>query len=240
MTEAAVWGAVGALGLAAGSLADLLAWRLVRHQSLRGRSRCPGCATPLAVWQVIPLLGWAIQRGRCHRCGHALGWRAPAVELTTALLVLLAFARFGPTPAGALAMVLAVGLVVQGVMDLEAQILSDGVSLTLAAAGAAFQVLADTPPWLVSLGGALALLGAWGLRAGAAWRWRREALGLGDVKFLGMAGLWLPLMHWPLFLITAGTLGTLMGLGWRLAGARAFPFAPALALALYGGVLITA
>lgn len=87
--------------------------------------------------------------------------------------------------------------------------------------------------------GLAGLLGAWLLRLLSGRVLGREALGLGDVKLLGVAGLWLPLAAWPAYLVTAGLAGLVTGLAWRhFAAEPEFPFGPALALALFGILLV--
>lgn len=62
----------------------------------------------------------------------------------------------------------------------------------------------------------------------------RAAVGLGDVKFFAVVGLWLGIGSLPFYLIAAGITGLLWGLGWRfIKGTAVFPFGPALIIALY-------
>ena len=207
---------VAVVGLALGSLASLLAYRLPRGLPVgRTRSRCPACGTTLTPRDLVPLVSWLAARGRCRHCGTATGWRYPAIEAATALPALAAWALLGARPE---AVCLAV--------------------LAAAAAGLAWRALTGGTWAEAALSaGLLAGLGL-GLRA---WFTRRrgvEALGLGDVKLMAVAGLWLPLAAVPAFLVLAGTVGTLMGLAWqRRHGARQFPFGPALAFGLYATVL---
>ena len=49
-------------------------------------SCCPACNTPIKAWQNIPLVSFAILRGRCGACGSKISWRYPIVELLTGLL----------------------------------------------------------------------------------------------------------------------------------------------------------
>ncbi len=61
----------------------------------------------------------------------------------------------------------------------------------------------------------------------------KEGLGLGDVKMMTVAGLWLSPLQIPLFLVASGGIGVGIGLLWRiLKKKQRFPLGPALALAL--------
>ena len=63
----------------------------------------------------------------------------------------------------------------------------------------------------------------------------KDGLGLGDVKFLAVAGVWLADgMSFVPFLFFSGLLGVVCGLAWRARGlGERFPFGPALAASLF-------
>ncbi|MFQ5436265.1 MAG: prepilin peptidase, partial [Anaerolineae bacterium] len=42
-------------------------------------------------WELLPVVGYLLVRGRCRTCGQAIGKRSPLVELATGLLFVLAF-----------------------------------------------------------------------------------------------------------------------------------------------------
>lgn len=71
-----------------GSFAVCVADRYVTNQSLWGRSKCEQCQHLLSWWQLLPILGFLLQRGRCHWCCRPLSWRFPLSELLCALLAL--------------------------------------------------------------------------------------------------------------------------------------------------------
>lgn len=51
------------------SFLTLCAARIVNHQSvIKPRSHCDECHHQLTVWQLIPIFGYLLQRGRCHFC----------------------------------------------------------------------------------------------------------------------------------------------------------------------------
>ena len=74
MADAALWvPALGALGAIIGSFLATVAVRWPRGRSvLRGRSACDGCGRTLRAYELVPLLGWAIARGRAMAADDAL------------------------------------------------------------------------------------------------------------------------------------------------------------------------
>ena len=54
--------------------------------TLRGRSRCPSCGNTLSPVELIPLVSYLLQRGRCRTCSIRIYPQYPLVELTCGLL----------------------------------------------------------------------------------------------------------------------------------------------------------
>jgi len=55
------------------------------------RSACPGCHTPIAAYDNIPVVSWLVLGGRCRHCKARISPRYAAVELLTGLLFALSF-----------------------------------------------------------------------------------------------------------------------------------------------------
>lgn len=103
-------------GLLLGTLLNVLIIRLPRERRLLGWPRCTRTAEPLALWQLIPLAGWLLQRGRAGD-GRPLHWIYPLVELMSGLSLLRLYQLYGISPAFFyLAFVCAV-LIVTGAID---------------------------------------------------------------------------------------------------------------------------
>ena len=60
------------------------------RQILWGRSTCDRCGTPLTALDLVPVLSWIIQRGRCRHCGAKLSLFYPLIELTAIAVALVA------------------------------------------------------------------------------------------------------------------------------------------------------
>lgn len=105
------------IGLALGALLNVVVVRLPREGAASGWLRCTRCGRPLALWQVLPLVGWLAQGGRGRCCGRPLHWIFPLVELLSGASLALLFARYGlSAPFFYLGFVAAV-LIVTGAID---------------------------------------------------------------------------------------------------------------------------
>jgi leader peptidase (prepilin peptidase)/N-methyltransferase len=229
------------LGLVFGSLASALSYRLPRGLPVGAdRSRCPTCRTALTPRDLVPLLSWTISRGKCRHCGTSVSWRYPAIEIVTALVFVGAWmASGGDVARAALLALTGFALVVIAVSDFEQRIIPDAMLLFLLPVALAWRSVTGGD-WIDCGSGALfgvavSLALRWAFR-----RWRgRDALGLGDVKFLGLAGVYLGLLEYGRFLVIAGCGGVILGLAWHALGrGRVFPFGPALCMALAAGLLV--
>ncbi len=75
------------LGAAVGSFVNVLIDRSVAGEDwMGGRSRCDNCRKVLAWYDMIPIVSWAIYRGRSRCCHTPLPYRHPLVEGLTGLL----------------------------------------------------------------------------------------------------------------------------------------------------------
>jgi leader peptidase (prepilin peptidase)/N-methyltransferase len=214
-----------------------------------GRSRCPACGTTLRPRDLVPLLSWLWQRGRCRHCGAPVSAWYPAVELAAAA-VGAASPLLLPTPEALVAVLLGWWLLALALIDLEAWILPDALTLPLILAGLLLAAAGGAAPGrlpLASLGEAAAgaALG-YVVLAGVAWAYRRlrrrEGLGLGDAKLFAGAGAWLGAASLPVVMLTAALLGLAFAVLRRqpLRAESAVPFGPALAVAFWAWFLLLA
>jgi leader peptidase (prepilin peptidase)/N-methyltransferase len=237
-------GAAG-LGLILGSFLSALTWRLPRGDSVaKGRSACPACRHPLAPRDLVPVASWLLAGGRCRYCGAAVSPRYPLIETACAITCAVVAWRAAPLGWGmaeaTAGLALAWCLLALAVVDLEHGLLPDRLTVLAAVPALALRGLETGAAGLATgiVGGLVGVAGAWLLRAGFHRLTGREGLGLGDVKVLFVAGVLLTPGQWPPFLLLAGLGGVGMGLLWRgLGRGAAFPFGPALLLALAAEVL---
>lgn len=82
------------LGLLVGSFMNVVILRFGTGLSIsRGRSKCFACGKGLSWYELIPLLSFVFQMGRCRGCLSKISWQYPLVELSTALAFVLVYTR---------------------------------------------------------------------------------------------------------------------------------------------------
>jgi len=90
---------VALFGLVFGSFLNVCILRVPRRESIVSPgSRCPACGHSIRWHDNIPVLSYVLLRGRCRDCGKQISLLYPLVEILTAAVFLLEFARYGLTP----------------------------------------------------------------------------------------------------------------------------------------------
>lgn len=227
--------AVLVFGACIGSFLTLITYRLPLDMPIgMSRSRCPHCSRSLSVCDLLPVLSWLWSNGRCRHCHTQVHGRYPLTELACGIGTALAVYHSGITLQALAIAGLWWCIVAIIVTDLEHYIILDEVQIAAALFGLLY-VYAQQRDWQPALLAALA-----GVAVGLALKYgflffcSKDGLGMGDVKFLGVAGIWLgDAANFVPFLFYSGVLGIVSGIGWRLlTKSERFPFGPALAMAL--------
>jgi leader peptidase (prepilin peptidase)/N-methyltransferase len=90
-------GLVIVIGLVLGSFLNIVIIRLPRERRLLGWPRCIRTGQPLQWWQLLPVLGWVLQRGRAAD-GRSLPVIYPLVEIGSALWLWRLYDLYGLGP----------------------------------------------------------------------------------------------------------------------------------------------
>lgn len=165
----------------------------------RPRSHCPACHASLAGWQLIPLLGYLLLRGRCARCAARISLRYPLIELGVGLAFCCIGWRLGPQPIAAAWLVFLFLLSALALIDLDAKLLPDSLTQALLWLGLIANLFHAFIPLQDAVTGAIA--GYSLMRTIAAlfrWSTGREGLGAGDFKLVAGLGAWLGWQQLPL------------------------------------------
>ena len=77
-------------GLIVGSFLNVVVLRFGTEQGIGGRSHCPVCHKQLSWYELIPVVSFLIQRGRCRSCKTCISPQYIVVELFTAVMFFFA------------------------------------------------------------------------------------------------------------------------------------------------------
>ncbi|MEO6004059.1 MAG: prepilin peptidase [Opitutus sp.] len=236
-------GVVFVFGACIGSFLNVVIYRLPAQLSVvRPGSRC-ACGTAIAWHDNIPIVSWFALRGRARCCGRAYSFRYPFVELLTAAVFLLCWLEFPPAKAACGMLFMSV-LIAALFIDLDHFIIPDIFTI---GAGVVGVVLSFLVPALHDQASGFFLVDS--LRSGIASMiglligsavvlWiavlaeailKKEAMGFGDVKFVGAIGAF---CGWQggVFAIFGGALiGTIwfaIALLWQKVAGHPAPVAP--------------
>ncbi len=188
-------------GTVIGSFLNVCIYRLPKNESLIfPGSHCPHCNAPLKFYHNIPVLSYLFLKGKCAFCGAAVSLRYPGIELLSALLSVVLYLNFGFSPKIIFYLFLFYTLLVLSFIDMDTQFIKNKTLLFLAVGGVALNGWLHIIPWNEALTGALAGGGLLLLFAlFGRWYFKKESMGMGDVKFAAVLGL---LLGWKLVLVS--------------------------------------
>jgi prepilin signal peptidase PulO-like enzyme (type II secretory pathway) len=249
-------------GLIIGSFLNVVSFRydpekgVFDLKNLLGRSHCPGCGSTLRWYELVPVLSFIIQLGKCRTCGMRISWQYPMVELASGFSFLLPLYLHNPI-AGAVWVIVFLTFILIWSVDYRLYLIPDELNIILAICGAALIYLNSgrfgefqgsyigsyaalfglRQNILVNhLTGALLGISIVGLIIILS---RGKGMGMGDLKLMGALGL---IFGWPdvLFLFMFGSVvGALVSVFLMLLKKKTMksfvPFGPFLVL---GAVLL--
>ncbi len=245
------------LGICLGSFATALIYRIPRDISWiknnvdkgagAAYSACPSCGNRLRILDLVPVFSWLFLRGKCRHCKKPVSCLYPAVEIITAIAVVGLLAAWGPTWI-VLPLMFSVPFLISAiVIDWEHMILPDDINIAVSILSLIFVWLlwrennGDFSVVKEHAASAILLFSVLFLASFVVSKWKgRSALGMGDLKFLPAAGLFLGLSALPSYIVVSGILGLLTAI-LKGTGRKSvpFPFGPALIISLYIHVFLT-
>ncbi|MEX0848325.1 MAG: A24 family peptidase [Ilumatobacteraceae bacterium] len=231
-------------GLLIGSFLTVVTDRVPQGLSIVApRSRCGACGATLGPVDLVPVVSWAVLRGRCRRCHTDIGKEAVLLELGTAGLFVAMALHFGGVWATIAFCILSAGLLALSIIDLRTKRLPRQISYVTLALGSPVLVAAalaqDEPRRIATMvgGAVLALAFMWIVYAVS-----RGGMGDGDVRLSPLLGAylgWLGLPYVAVGLFLGFLFGSIVGVAGMATGKAGrkteVPFGPFLAL----GTIVT-
>lgn len=213
-------------------------------------SHCPHCNHRIRWYENVPVVSWALLKGRCSGCKAAISKRYPIIELLTALVAGLCAWRFGYDPWLIFMLYGSFTLLALAVIDLDTTLLPDDLTYPLLWAGLLAAVLGISPVSLPDavIGAMAGYLALWSLY----WVFKlltgKEGMGYGDFKLLAALGAWLGWQYLPVVVLLSSVVGLVFAVSMMASGSvkrdQGIPFGPYLAIAgwialLWGEVIVS-
>jgi len=247
-------------GVILGSFLNVLILRYelggaVFGRQLKGRSRCPHCNKALSWYELMPIISFIIQFGKCRNCREKISLQYPVVEIISGVIVATIPQILGFTPLALIWAIALLVLLIISFIDARHYVIPDVLTIIivlLGIAATAIIAIGDTPfpalipgtflgdyafvfsftdnPWLLRL--AAAFVGG-AFFSSIILLSRGKAMGWGDAKLIAAIGI---LIGWPdallvmmIAFITGATVGIIMLVGKKKKIKDALPFGPFIA-----------
>ncbi|MFZ3588333.1 prepilin peptidase [Bacillus sp. DJP31] len=218
------------IGLVLGSFFNVVGLRVPNNESIvRPRSACPNCHQTLTPLQLIPVVSYLLQRGKCRTCQLRISPIYPSIELTSGLLFVAASFVVGWRLELFIAWTFISLLMIIFVSDIKYMIIPDKV-LAIFAVLLLVERLSLSPltPWWDSfLGAAVGIILLMTIIVVS-----KGGMGGGDMKLFGVIGI---VLGWKLVLVAfflstvigtlVATIGLLIG---KVKRKQPFPFGPSI------------
>ncbi len=239
------------LGLSFGSFLNVCIYRIPKNKSVSWPpSACPKCTIRIKWYDNLPILSWFLLRGKCRHCNLPISIVYPIVELLTALLLLLLWLIYGLTWFTIIYQLAALGLLLVTVIDIKHMILPDRITIggiiLFPLISTLFPPLHGVETWqsglIASLSGLAIGFGTlWIIRELGTAVLKKEAMGFGDVKFMGAIGAllgWQAVLYTLFFSALIGSVvGTSLIISHRNGIKTQIPYGPHLAFAALSWIL---
>ena len=219
-------------GAVFGSFYNVVGLRGPKQETfVNDRSYCPNCKKTLTWYELIPILSFLIQGGRCRKCKEKISIIYPSIELATGLLFAFSFWKIGFDWELVTALLFLSMLMIILVSDLKYMIIQNKVLLFFLPFLIIMRVVVPLDPWWSPIAGAI---GAFVLIA-LIIIVSRGGMGAGDMKLFFVLGIVLGFKKVLLAFFLSALIGAVVGLvlmALRLVKRRqAIPFGPYIVIA---------
>lgn len=207
------------------------------------RSYCPTCQQQLRWFELIPIISYVIQLGKCRKCREKISPIYPVVEFFTGFLFAFSYYKIGFELELILMIILVSMLMILFVTDITYMRIPNKILLFFLPLIIIMRVISPLDPWYNAIIGAVVGYGLIALIIILS----KGGMGAGDMKLLGVLGIVLGLGKVLLTFFVAALIGAIVGLTLRGLGKlnkkQPIPFGPYLIVATlftyyYGDIVI--
>lgn len=180
------------IGIIFGSFYNVVGYRIPKGESLLyPSSHCTNCNHKLGPFELIPIFSFLFLGGKCRKCKNKISWFYPIFEFFTGVLFALTYYVFGLTLECLLVLTFISMLLIVIISDYQTMIIPDSILIVFSGIiiiiiyfmsgfdGVGMSLLNGIASFTAML--VLKLLGDF--------LFKRESMGGGDIKLLGVFGL---------------------------------------------------
>ena len=190
------------LGSVMGSFFHVVATRLSNDESIiTPSSHCHICNHKLKWYELIPIVSYIIQGGKCRKCKETLPLSYLVIEIVTGVLYAVCYHEYGLSPELVISIIFVSILIIVIVSDIEYMIILDEVLVFGSVITIIFYLIlygVDGTVYHV-LDATLAFIVMYALKILGDFIFKKESLGGGDIKLMFLFGLVIGL---PLSVVT--------------------------------------
>lgn len=187
-----VYGYVFMVGACVGSFVLLAAERIPKGENImKGRSHCDHCGHQLVWYELIPLVGYCMCKGRCRYCKQSLSYVYPLMEITGGTVACICFHHYYIHPYTFTSFLIAMILLVISIIDYRTMRIYDSCLLALACAGVLHWFVGGN----VNLLEHLFSMAVISVPMYIITHYVKDAFGQGDVELMMITGLFLTPVH---------------------------------------------
>ncbi len=175
-----------------GSFYNVIGTRLPNGLSIiKPRSHCESCNKELKWYNLIPLVSYLIQGGKCSFCKSKISIKYFLYELLTGTIFLISYSIFGFSYELIIALTFFSALIIVIISDMDYMIIPDEVIvITSILLLIEIFLIRGLTSFLTSFGtGIISFLLMWGLKKFGDIVFKKESMGGGDIKLMFLIGL---------------------------------------------------
>lgn len=207
------------------------------------RSYCPNCKKQLKYYELIPIISYVIQGGKCRNCKTKISFIYPFVEFMTGLLFVFSYIKLGFQLELIVAIIFMSLLMIIFVSDISYMLIPNKVLLFFLPIIIVARIFIPLEPWYDAIIGALVGYVLLAIIIIAS----KGGMGAGDMKLFGVMGI---VLGWKSILLTfflaalfGAVIGGMLMLFKKVKRGEPIPFGPFIVLAaiityFYGELLI--
>lgn len=202
------------LGLSFGSFLNVCVYRIPRRISvISPRSFCPHCDRQLHWFELVPVGSYVIARGKCKACSGKISITYPLNEIFVALLSVLLFYRYGMSSEFATTAAFSFLMLLVAIIDWKYLVVPNVVVLSGAVLGALLKLsFAGSTIVQDAIAAILAFATVLAVRFLGNIYFKKETMGLGDVKLAALIGFFIGFQFFLVSLWLASLAGAIFGI----------------------------